>query len=268
MRILSGETFRPSDRPNTPPVAVINQAMADRLWPGASAIGQRFRDSRAPEASIEVIGIVSNGAFRKEDVSGAVRPRYFLSLEQQPQATRVFNIRVASGEPDARAADVLAVLRRVDPATPIADLHSLAYQVGFGSNGFGGLRAMALVSGALGLLATLLALVGTYGVVSFTIGQRVREVAIRAALGARRGELVGLLLRQSLASTVVAVVVGLAIVAILARYMSAWFFGVSPIDAPTFAVAAVVVLAASAAACYVPVRRVTRMDVLSVLRAE
>jgi predicted permease len=265
--ILRGHSFVRTDVAGALPVAVINQAMAARLWPGEDAVGKRFEETPGSSSPVTVIGVVADAWYRREELGGTTRPRYFLSLDQFFEHKRVLHVRLDSARP-ATPADIQRAIRGIDPAVPIDDVFMLDYQVSFGSAGFGGTRGLAYLTGVLGLLGLLLALVGTYGVLSVFVTERRREIGIRMALGATRTDVLHAVLWQSTALTLTGVVLGLALAAGLASLVRGMFFGVRPIDPATFAAVAVAFVVVVALASLLPARLATQIDPLDALRAE
>jgi putative ABC transport system permease protein len=265
-RMLSGESFRVSDRPDAPPVAVVNESMARQLWPASQAVGRRFQESTAGSRAVLVIGVTADAAYRQEDLNAAVRPRYFLSLQQTFQGTRVFNIRMGSGSHASPAATVPSLARRINPDVPVSDIRSLKEQISLGANGFAGARTLAGISGLLGLLAMSLAFVGTYAVFSQSVRMRSREIAVRLALGSPPLQIVKLVVGQGGIETVVAIVLGLAAAAGLTRYLAGLLHGVSPVDPLTFASVALGFALVASLALYLPARRATRLNITQILQ--
>jgi predicted permease len=266
--LLAGRTFSMSDDDRAPRVAIVNQAMAQRLWPGQDAVGRRFREAERPGDLIAVVGVAANARYRLDEMTGAARPRYFLSMDQPPPSTRVLLVRAITGSPDRLAGDVRRAIHRLAPTAAVSDIVTLDAQVRFGSNGFGGAYALSSVTGVLGGCALVLALVGAYGVLALAVGQRVREIGILLALGAGRPRVVGSVIGQWARLTGVGLIVGLVIAAGIGRALEGWLFGVTPLDPWTLTLVAAGVAIASFLAVIVPLRRALAVDPLVVLRAE
>jgi ABC-type antimicrobial peptide transport system permease subunit len=243
--------------------------MATRLWPGQDALGKRFREALDGGPLIEVVGIVADARYHMDDLRQSVRPRYFLSLDQFFRYTRVLHVRAADAmTPQALTAMLESTLRRLDASVPVYDLFTLDYQMSVGPNGFGLTLTAAFVTGVLGILALLLALVGMYGVLSFAVGQRTHEIGIRMALGARAGQVAGMVLRQTWGFAATGLVLGLGLSLALGQGIRGFLFGVVPNDAATIAAVAVLVSTVTTAVGYLPARRASRIDPMQVLRHE
>jgi predicted permease len=266
--LVAGRTFATSDDDHAPRVAIVNEAMARRLWPDGEALGRRFRDAERPDTLVTVIGVVADARYRLDEITGAAHPRYFLSMDQMRPSTRVMFVRAAAGTPDRLAGDVRRAIHRLAPTAAVSDIATLDAQVRFGSNGFGGAHALRSVTTILGGCALVLALIGAYGVLALAVGQRVREIGIRLALGAGRPRVVGSVIGQWARLTGVGLIVGLAIAAGVGRTLEGWLFGVTPLDPWTLTMVTVGVALVSLLAVIVPLRRALAVDPLIVLRAE
>ena len=267
--LLRGRSIADTDREGSPPVAVVNQTMAARLWPGENAIGKRFRETAGTEALVEVVGIVPDARYRRDEMNGAAMPRYFLSIDQFFQGARVFHVRVAGRvTPQTTAAEIQSALRQQDDSVPVYDVFPLAYQVSFGPNGFGGTRSLALVTAVLGATALALALVGLYGMLSFAVGQRTNEIGIRMALGAHPGHVVSMVLRRTWGLTLSGLVLGLGLSLALGQAIRGLLFGVGPYDAATIGGVTFLIGLVSTVVGYLPARRASRIDPVVALRHE
>jgi putative ABC transport system permease protein len=260
--IIRGRGFTAADGPDAPRVAVINQTTAAKFWPGTDAIGKRLKRGRPESAEpwITIVGVVGNvhhRALRTEP-----RQELYFPFAQDPRLQMVLAVRTA-GDPATAIAPLRAALHDIDPELPadgiqlMGDIVAASLQVArFSSSAVGAFAAVAL----------LLALIGIYGVMSFGVSQRTREIGVRMALGARPGDVVGLVLRQALRVVVVGVSAGVLGAAALAQAMTSLLFGLSATDAPTYVVVALVLIAAAAGASVAPAYRATRIDPIVALR--
>ena len=187
----------PSTPMASPKVAVVNEALAARLWPGEDPLGRRFRSSSEPDAPLEVIGVVPDARYRRGEIGGPAVPRFFASLDQFDAVARTLHVRSRTPAAGTLTARVTEAMRRLDPAVPVYDVYTLERQINDSGGGFGGVRGAAVITGVLGLLALTLALVGTYGVLSFTVRARTREIGIRMAFGLTPSRVFRMLLRES-----------------------------------------------------------------------
>jgi predicted permease len=262
--ILRGRGFTEQDDDKAPWVAVINQFMADRLWPGEEPIGKRFRPQGSTAQWFEVVGVAKDGKYQFifED-----KPMYYyLPLAQQYRALRVIHVRTA-GAPESLAPLVQKEIRSLNPHLPVYDVRSMT-QMLHGGNGFFLLNMGALFGGALGLLGLVLALVGIYGVVSYSANQRTQEIGVRMALGAQRTDILRLVVGQGLLLVAAGIVLGLGAAFGVSRLLGNMLFGISATDVPTFAVVPIVLGTMALFASYIPALRATRIDPIAALRRD
>jgi FtsX-like permease family protein/MacB-like protein len=266
--VVRGRTFNTGDTSGSPKVAVINEALAARLWPGADPVGQRFRSSADPDSRFEVIGVARDARYRRSEIGGPAVPRYFVSLDQFNLSMRTVHVRSRSATAETLAAAVSATVRRLDPAVPVYDVHTLERQIGDSGAGFGGPKAAAMITGALGVLALLLALVGTYGVLSFTVRARAREIGIRMALGFEPSRVFRMLLCETWRIALIGLVIGLAVSVAAAKALQGFLFRVAPYDPITLIAVVVVMGAVSTIVGFLPARRAARVNPIETLRYE
>lgn len=258
---LSGRDFSDFDRENTKQVAIINKAMADLVWAGQDALGKRFSIVVDPH-QYEVIGVVGT------TVIGAVgedpQPVAYFPLRQQYSPVATILVRT-TGNPEALMGAVRAQVNQIDRNLALTNGQTVGQLLG---QGLWAARMGAALLGLFGLLALVLASVGIYGVLSYSVTQRTSEIGIRMALGAQSRQVLKLVLRQGMLLAGVGVLVGVAIALPITSFASSLLYGVSPSDPLTYIVIAVVLLAVALLACYVPARRATRIDPLVALRFE
>jgi predicted permease len=262
--IVKGRGFSDRDDLASPRVAVVNQTMASRFWPGREAIGGRFRIEQPDSPWIEVVGVAADGKYRQ--LTESPRAFFFRPLAQEFRFSRTLVVRTRSA---ADIGDAVAGVRRevqaLDPAMPIFDIKTMDQ---FMERAYLGPRLAALLVGPAGLLALVIASVGLYGVMAYWVSRRMREMGIRIALGARPGDVLRLVMGQGLALTGVGLALGLAGALAVGRVVGFLLFGVSATD-PIVLVGVPLALAAVAAvASFVPARRALRADPLIALRAE
>jgi len=262
--ILQGRAFRAQDDEKAPSVAVINQFMADRMWPGEDPIGKRFRPQGSTRQWFEVVGVTKDGkyGFIFEDK----QMYYYLPLAQQYRALRVIHVKTA-GAPESLAPLVQKEIRSLNPQLPVYDVRSMTRML-HGGNGFFLLNMGALFGGALGLLGLILALVGIYGVVSYSANQRTQEIGVRMALGAQRSDILRLVVGHGLVLVAVGIVLGLGAAFGVSRLLGNMLFGISATDLTTFAAVPVILGTMALLASYIPAFRATRIDPMAALRRD
>jgi putative ABC transport system permease protein len=258
---LSGRDFTDFDRENTKQVAVINKAMADLVWPGQDPLGKRFTIVVDPH-QYEVIGVVGT------TIIGAVgedpQPVAYFPLRQQYSPVASLLVRT-TGNPEALMGAVRAQVNQIDRNLALTNGQTVGQLL---AQGLWASRMGAALLGLFGVLALVLASVGIYGVLSYSVTQRTSEIGIRMALGAQSRQVLKLVLRQGMLLAGVGVLAGVAIALPITSFASSLLYGVSPSDPLTYIVIAVVLLAVALLACYVPARRATRIDPLVALRFE
>jgi len=261
--LLRGRTFTARDVENSPPVAVINEAMARRFWPDEDPIGQRFRlfggQGGAAREIIGVVGNVKHNGLHAPDSLEAYAP-----FAQDPWGYVVIALRTKSA-PEAQAGAVRREVARLDAGMPV---HSVRTMDEVASGTLAQRRFTLFLTGLFAALALLLAAVGLYGVMSYLVAQRTREVGIRMALGAQPGDVVRLMLGQGLLLALAGVGLGVAGALAISRMLAGMLFGISATDWLTFAAVALTLTCVALAATYVPARRAARVDPLVALRYE
>jgi len=258
-----GRWFDAHDSADAPLVAVINETMARRFWPGGDPIGRRFHFYDKPP--VEIVGVV--GDVHQRGPERGVQPEIYRPFVQDSQvwlAPRALVLRTSRG-PQATGATVRGLIHRLGRDVPVPAIDPLEDLL---SETIRARRVSLLLIGLFAGLAALLTAVGIYGIVAYAAARRTKELAIRAAIGAQRGQLVGLLLRKGLAPALAGVGVGLALSFALTPLLKSLLFEVSAVDAPTFAGIPLLMTALAAAASFLPARRASRMDPLEALRSE
>jgi len=264
MRLVAGRLLNDQDTPTSPPVAVVNETMARRIWPDESAIGKRItsRLSFAGVATREVVGVV--GDVRQGGLHDRPSPAYYVPHRQVPFGSMTIVVR-AAGDAPSIVPSVQRAVWSLDPRVSFAGVETLdrLLRDTLAPRRF----TLTLLSG-FAMVAIVLASVGLYGLVSFSVTQRTTEIGIRMALGAGVPSVLALVMKQGLTIASVGLACGIASALLLTRYLTTMLFGVRPTDWPTFVVLSVTVLAVMALACYVPARRAARVDPISAIRVE
>jgi putative ABC transport system permease protein len=271
--VLRGRPFDDHDTPGSTPVVVVNESLARLLWPGGQrAVGQQLRLAGAPRGQ-EVVGVVRDGRYRT--LGEAPRPFLFRCFAQAWRDRRAHAGEVATGyqtlvvrtraRPSVALRAIRQIARRLDPGLAFARLTTLAEATSLPL-----LLPAAAVSlfAVLGTLGLALVALGIAGVVAYSAAGRTREIGVRIALGARRRDVVRLLMAEAVAVTVVGLAVGLALAAASTRGISWMLYGVRPLDAATYALAAAFLAGVALLAGYVPARRAAGMEPQAALRCE
>jgi predicted permease len=264
IKLLRGRTFAQQDDEHAVKVAIVNQLMAERLWPGEDAIGKRFKMQGPHPEWREVVGVSENGkyVFMFEDP----RMYFFVPMAQNYRAMRVLQLRSAAA-PELLAPLVQKEIRTLNPDLPVYDVRSMRRTMD-GGNGFFLLNLGALFGAGLGLLGLTLALVGVYGVVSFAANQRTQEIGVRMALGARPRDILRLVVGQGLVLVAIGVGLGLAAAFAVSSMLASMLFGISSRDPITFIAVPLLLGLMAVLASYIPAVRATRVDPMTALRQE
>lgn len=257
--ILRGRAFSPEDRPGAPPVAIANETLARRLWPGREPIGQRLVQR---DEVTTIVGIARDGKYRS--LGEEARPFLYVPARQLYRARRQLVLR-GGGSPEALSAALRAEIRTLEPALPLAAVHRVRHWIGFSLLPQRVLGSVAAVLGGVGLA---LAGIGLAGLVAYSVSRRARELGVRMALGARPGDVLRLEMRRGLLVAGVGLAVGAPAALLFARLLRTMLFGIAPNDPATFGAVALLLASISAAATYLPARRAARLDPAAVLRGE
>jgi predicted permease len=260
--ILQGRGFNESDTANSPKVIVINETMAKRFWNDRSPLGERVH-LRAPDGpAFEIIGIAADHRIRT--VGEPPEPYVHFAASQQMNEYQVLLARTGS---DARrlVEDIRRELTSLEPNVPILDSQTMEAQV---AATLLPVRVGLWVVSAVGIVALLLAAVGLYGVIAYSVSRRTREIGIRMALGARPGAVLSLVMRQGLTVAAVGVVLGGLLAVVATRALAGMLYGVSLADPIAWLTAVAALLGAATLANLLPARRAARVDPSVALRSE
>jgi predicted permease len=263
VRLIKGRTFTDRDREGQPRVIVINEMAAQRLWPGEDPIGKRLRLSDIYDGNGgEVIGVVADVRYRQ--IEAGMMPDAYLSFQQAPLPNGFMFIRT-NGDIAATSATIRSVLRGLDGDLPVVNVKTMGNR--FGDSTWR-TRLSADLLALFAALALLLAAIGLYGVMAQAVEQRRREIGLRMALGADRGDIFRLIIGRALLLGTLGVAVGIGMSMLSTPFLDTLLYQVKPHDPQTIAVLATVLIAVTLVASYVPARRATRVDPLTSLRAE
>ena len=265
VRLIEGRFFTTRDGAENVPVAIVNQAMASRYWPGQSPLGHRFRFHGSNQPWVTIVGMVGDVRQMGLDVAG--RAEMYLPCTQPvgPQGffmPRDLAVRV-KGRPEQYGTALRAAVWAVDRNQPVADMQTLQEMV---DRELSTQRIQLRLLGAFAVLALFLASIGLYGLLSHMVAQRTRDIGVRIALGARASQVLARVMRDGLSLVAGGLFAGLLVSWWTTRLMQKLLFGVTPTDAATFAIAAATLILVGAMACYVPARRATRIDPMEALR--
>jgi putative ABC transport system permease protein len=261
--LLAGRAFTDRDGQDAPGIAIVSAALAKRYWPGENPVGKRLRfDDKATEPWITVVGLI--GDVRQLGLAEA--PPTLLYFPYEQFALPFTTVAVRSSLPEGAVTSLLrAQLAAIDPDLPFGDTSSLQSVL---TQSVDEPRFRAMLIGLFALLALILAAVGVYGLISYTVTQRTREIGIRVALGAAPRQVLLPVVREGITLALAGIGIGLVGALLAARALSSFLFGVGASDPLTFAGVALLLLAVATAASYVPSRRALRVDPMVALRAE
>jgi putative ABC transport system permease protein len=256
---LAGRDIEESDTQDRDPVAIINESFARQIYPGENPIGRKFILNLGNEKPHEIVGVV--GDVKLVALDGEIRPTAYLSSRQYAFGLMSYVVR-GTGDPASLAP---SAIRDIDPLLPVSAVRPLT-DVFAESIVLPRLTtiSMAIFAG----IALLLAALGVYGVVAYSVSQRVREFGIRMALGARPGEIVGMVVRQNLTVVTIGLVVGVVLAIPATRLMRGMLYQVGPNDPMTFVAIAALLASVGCLAAYLPARLGTRLDPVTTLRAD
>jgi putative ABC transport system permease protein len=262
--VLRGRTFSAADGANAPKVAIINDMMARRLWPGQDAVGRRFKlgPPAVDNPWFTVVGVV--GDMRRQGPEHEPIPQMFESLAQNPSRLVTLLVKTST-DPMRMMATVQAAARQVDKDAPVYGVTTLEDRL----NQFNAQRQFQTsLLAAFALVALLLAAVGIYGLIRYSIATRMREISIRIAVGAQRSDIFRMILREGLTLSMVGLALGLVGAAWLGQLLSGLVFGITAADPTTFVAVSALLTVVAAAACYMPARHASRIEPVVALKYE
>jgi predicted permease len=260
--LLAGRAFTAADSLAAPRVALINEAAVRKFFPNEQPLGRRFGSSPETSGQIEVIGVVRDAKYNsvREDAPATM----YVPYTQSPIGAMAFEVRTAS-DPVSTVGAIREAVRQADPNVPLTNVSTQmeAIEARFSQE-----RLFAQAYAFFGGLALLVAAVGLFGVMSYSVARRVNEIGVRMALGAQRADVVRMIMRESMLLVVPGVMIGIAAAVTSGRLVAASLFGLQPTDAITISIAVLILLAVSTLAGYLPARRAARVDPMVALRAE
>jgi predicted permease len=262
--LLRGRFFSAQDGPDSPRVAIINDAMARRLWPGRDAVGRRFKfGPRDSGPWFTVVGVV--GDMHRQGLEAEPIPQMFEPLAQNPSRGETLLVRTSSDDPLKMVATIRAAIGRVDKHAPFYGVTTLERRLAdfltprrFHTSLLIGFSAVAL----------LMAAIGIYGLILYSVATRTQEIGIRVAVGAQARDILGMIVGEGLKLSATGLVLGLVGALMVSRAGSSLLFGVTATDPVTFTVVSLLLIAVATAASYFPARRATKLDPIVALRHE
>jgi putative ABC transport system permease protein len=263
--LVRGRYFTEQDGPDAPGVAMVDETMARKYWPNEDPVGKRISFETGPDNNPrwrEIVGLV--GHVRHKDLEGESRVQYYVPLMQRPNSGIFLAVRTA-GDPESLSPSVRGVVREMDKDLPVYKVTTMRQLV---SDSMAQRRFSMLMFGIFAAVALVLASVGLYGVLAYSVTQRTREIGVRMALGAQTRDVLKMIVGQGMALALAGVGIGLVGAFAATRLMSSLLYGVTATDPLVFAGVAVLLAGVAFLACYVPARRATRVDPMEALRYE
>ena len=261
MSLLRGRDFTDQDDTKGALVAVINQAAAQQFWPGEDPLGKHLH-FLLQTWDVTVVGLVNNAKY--QTLGEPPKPIIYFALKQQFTPAVFLWVRT-KGEPNAAVNTISSTLKSIDPTVPLNRVITVNELLG---QSLAGPKLGAELLGGFGFLALLLAAMGTYGVMSYSVSQRTRELGLRMALGAQRRDVIGMVIGTGMLMVSVGVAAGLAISCVAAYLMNSLLYGIGIFDVPSFLSTAALLIVVALLACLIPARRASRVDPMVALRYE
>jgi predicted permease len=262
--LVAGRDFSEDDKAESTKVVIVNETFTRKFCHGQPAVGKRFRSGggSSDPSLYEIVGVAKDGKYFSlgEDPT----PYVYFTLSQSYSSSCSLVVRTY-GDPRSVIGAIRTEVQRQDPNLPVFNVKTLAEHMGLS---LFPLRIGAGIAGAFGFLALILAAIGTYGVMSYSVSQRIREVGIRMALGANKGEVLRLMVKPGVILTVIGMAVGLIVAVGISILISGVLYGVSSTDPTTFVGIAVLLSVVAIVACLVPALRATKVDPMDALRCD
>lgn len=262
--LLRGRDFTDRDRAGAPPVVVVNQALVDRYFEGKNPLGRRLEIGNGTEVQEwEIVGVVGNVRFTS--LEEEPKPEYFLPYSQMPEGRTAFVLRAPSAAPGALDVPLRGAVRETDPNQPVVSIRQMQSLVDDSS---AGRRFSTILIVGFAAAALLLASLGIYGVIAYSVERRTHEIGIRMALGARRRDVLGMVVRQGMRLAGIGLVIGLVASFALTRLMTGLLYGVSATDPGTYLLIPVFLASVAFLACAIPARRAMNIHPMTALKYE
>lgn len=259
--LVAGRDFAETDTEKSSGVAIVNETLAQRFWPGQNAVGKHLLSGNTGSSLVEIVGITKNGKYRSLGEIPAMIIYYPISQQYPSSAALVVRTTV---DPKSEISSIRSEVQAIDPTLPSYDAKTLKEHMKLA---LFPLHAGAIAVGSFALLATILALIGMYGVVAYSVGQRTQEIGIRLALGARNADVWKMVLKQGMLITAIGMVAGLICAMAVSRVVASLLYGVSATDPTTFLFVGLLLAVVAVIACFVPARRATKVDPVIAMRS-
>jgi predicted permease len=264
-RVLRGRTFTDTEDASKPRVVLINQALANKYFPGEDPIGQRIGDTELSPSSIkEIIGVVND--IREGPLDSEIWPAEYYPFNQSPDSDFSVIVRTSQGE-ESLIPTVSEAIRKIDSRINVSNQTTMRQKANNAPTVYLRRSSTWLVAG-FAAVALLLGIVGLYGVIAYSVSQRTREIGVRIALGAQRGTVYRLILREASVLALAGIVIGIGCAILAATFMRKLLFGTPPWDITTLLCVAAVLGVSALLASFLPARRAASVDPISALRAE
>ncbi|HKD18334.1 MAG TPA: ABC transporter permease, partial [Thermoanaerobaculia bacterium] len=263
--ILRGRGFLVSDKADSPPVAVVNEAFARHYWPNSDAVGKRIRRGGANGEPIEIVGVARTIKYQSGSFSGSHTDFLYVPLAQHPVAGMILLAR-SSGDPLDLVPSVRNIVRRLDPNLPM--MQTRAYEDLYMNQAVYGPRIAIDLVGMMGVVGLVLAVAGLYGLVAYNVSRRTREIGVRMALGAQRADVLRLMMGKGMVLVAIGTVIGIGMGFAVERLMNAMLFNAGGVDVLVYLVVVPLMVLVTMVAAYVPARRAARIAPTLALRYE
>jgi predicted permease len=257
-----GRDFTAADTQDRPRVVIVNDAFEQLHFGDNEAVGKRLSFSNAQGPWCEIVGVVRDSKY--QSLTQPAPPAVYMPLLQNHETGMTLHVRT-TGDPAAAAASVRQEIQSLEKNLPVTNVRPMTELI---ADSLYAARMGAILLGSFGSLALLLAAVGLYGIMSFSVSLRTRELGIRLALGAKAADVLALVLKEGMALVALGVVLGLAAAALVTRLLASFLFGIGPTDLMTFVSVPAILMVVALLACYIPARRATKVDPLRALRYE
>jgi putative ABC transport system permease protein len=261
IRLLRGRDFTAADGPKTPQVMIVSRSTARKFWGDEDPLGKTLRPSAKSELAFTIVGEVDDV---RDTALNQEIPELYYPIAQKMAPLMDVAVR-SDGKPEALLPAIRQRVHELDPELALANVRTMDDWI---SNNAAQPRFNASLLGAFAVIALLMAAIGIYGVLAYTVSQRTREIGLRMALGAQRGDVLRLIVREGMIVALIGVGLGLAGGLALGRFLSSLVFGIAVYDPATFALVAVMLSGIALAACAIPARRASRVEPMAALRYE